>query len=491
MVFSSHIFIFYFLPLALLGYYALYRARQRWRNFWLIITGYIFYGWAEPRFMALMFATTFLDWLMSLVIAHDTARLWNFWHNAVPSLARGGERTRLQKAAITTSIISNLAVLGFFKYFNFGVESYNAMLHSIGLAHLQWDAFFRVILPLGISFYTFQALSYTIDVYRGEAKAMANFVDFSCFVSMFPHLVAGPILKFSFLAEQLRHRTLTSDKFARGVAFFLLGLTKKVLLANPCGKIADTAFDAGSLQTLDAWFGSLAYSFQIYFDFSGYSDMAIGLGLMFGFVFAKNFDAPYRSESITDFWRRWHISLSTWLREYLYIPLGGNRRGVQRTYFNLVITMLLGGLWHGASVNFLVWGGIHGGMLAFERTHGREGFYHSLPRPLRIALTFLIVLLGWVFFRASDLPRAIRYLGEMFGLIHQQAGATLVSAIIYKPYYLLSLLVAAIVVWGAKQTWDWTQSMTLPKTAVCFACGWLALAVLVTQEYNPFIYFIF
>jgi alginate O-acetyltransferase complex protein AlgI len=490
-VFSSHIFIFYFLPLALLGYYALYRARQRWRNFWLIITGYIFYGWAEPRFMGLMFATTFLDWLMSLVIAHDTARPWKFWHKSVPSLARGGERTRLQKVAITTSIIANLAVLGFFKYFNFGVESYNAMLHSLGLAHLEWDGFFRVILPLGISFYTFQALSYTIDVYRGEAKAMANFIDFSCFVSMFPHLVAGPILKFSFLADQLTHRTLTSDKFARGVAFFLLGLTKKVLLANPCGKIADTAFDAGSLQALEAWFGSLAYSFQIYFDFSGYSDMAIGLGLMFGFVFAKNFDAPYRSESITDFWRRWHISLSTWLREYLYIPLGGNRHGVRRAYFNLVLTMLLGGLWHGASFNFLVWGGIHGGMLAFERSQGRESLYHRFPKPLRIALTFLIVLLGWVFFRASDLPRALRYLAEMFGLSHQEPGATLVSGVIYKPYYLVSLSIAAIVVWAGKQTWDWTQSMTLPKTAVCFAFGWLALAVLVTQEYNPFIYFIF
>jgi alginate O-acetyltransferase complex protein AlgI len=490
-VFSSHIFIFYFLPFALAGYYALARRPQRWRNFWLIVTGYLFYGWAEPRFMALMFATTFLDWLVSLVIAHDAWRIWTFWRQPTPLLHSQVRRSRTQRIAITISVVSNLTVLGFFKYFNFGVDSYNTLLKGMGLAHLQWDAFFRVILPLGISFYTFQALSYTIDVYRGHARAMANFTDFSCFVSMFPHLVAGPILKFSFLAEQLRRRTLTADKFARGVAFFLLGLTKKVLLANPCGKVADTAFNAGSLHALDAWFGAVAYSFQIYFDFSGYSDMAIGLGLMFGFVFAKNFDSPYRSESITDFWRRWHISLSTWLREYLYIPLGGNRRELTRTYANLTLTMLLGGLWHGASFNFLVWGGLHGGMLAFERSQGRESFYHRLPRPLRIALTFIIVLLGWVFFRASDLPRAISYFGAMLGIAHPQPAATLISGIIYKPYYLLSLSIAAVVVWAGKQTWDWTQSMTMPKAAVCFACGWLALAVLATQEYNPFIYFIF
>ncbi|HMJ07008.1 MAG TPA: MBOAT family protein [Chthoniobacterales bacterium] len=496
MVFSSHTFIFYFLPIALAGYYALAGAPQRWRNFWLILTGYIFYGWAEPRFIVLMFATTSIDWIMSLVIAHDSWAVWKFWGKPVRLLpprrtATPAKRSRTQHLAIVVSVVSNLVVLGFFKYFNFGVETYNELVQSMGFAHAHWDTFFRVVLPLGISFYTFQALSYTIDVYRGEAEAMANFVDFSCFVSMFPHLVAGPILKFSFLAEQLKRRTLTMDKFARGVAFFMLGLAKKILLANPCGKIADTTFDAGFVGTLDAWFGSLAYSFQIYFDFSGYSDMAIGLGLMLGFVFAKNFDSPYCAESITDFWRRWHISLSTWLREYLYIPLGGNRGRLSRTYANLIITMLLGGLWHGASWNFVIWGGMHGGMLAFERSQGREGFYHNLPRPLRIAITFTIVLLGWVFFRASDLPRAMNYLASMFGLHHGQAGAALISGIIYQPYYLLSVLLAAIVVWLGKQTWDWTQQLTLPKAAVCFGLGWLALVVLATQEYNPFIYFIF
>jgi alginate O-acetyltransferase complex protein AlgI len=490
-VFSSHIFIYFFLPGALLGYYALAKAPQRWRNFWLILAGYTFYGWAEPRFTLLMFVTTSIDWFMSLIIAHDDWHIWRLWHRPVPRLVRDGPRTHWQRSAITTSIVCNLIALGFFKYFNFGVDTYNALVQTAGLDYLQWGTVFRVVLPLGISFYTFQALSYIIDVYRGEAEAMANFIDFSCFVSMFPHLVAGPILKFSFLADQLKHRTLTLDKFARGAAFISLGLTKKILLANPCGKIADIAFDAGSIKTLESWFGAIAYAFQIYFDFSGYSDMAIGLGLMLGFIFAKNFDAPYRSESITDFWRRWHISLSTWLREYLYIPIGGNRHGPTRTYLNLILTMLLGGLWHGASWNFVVWGGIHGSMLAFERSQGRQGIYHKLPRPLRIALTFVIVLIGWVFFRAPNLGHAVAYLGSMFGLRHAQPAADLISGIVYKPYYLISIAIAAIVVWAGRQTWDFTQQLTWPKAAVCCGLAWLALAVMATQEYNPFIYFIF
>jgi alginate O-acetyltransferase complex protein AlgI len=491
MVFSSHIFIWYFLPFTLLGYYALWLAPQRWRNFWLVVTGYIFYGWAGPPFMALMFATTSIDWLVSLVIAHNNWKVWRFRQQLNISLTRGAPRSMTQRTALTVSIVLNLAVLGFFKYFNFGVESYNGFLQILGLEQLQWHTALQVVLPLGISFYTFQAMSYTIDVYRGDATAMRNFIDFSCFVSMFPHLVAGPILKFSFLADQLRNRTLSSDKFARGAAFFALGLAKKILLANPCGKIADTAFGAHAIGGFDAWFGALAYAFQIYFDFSGYSDMAIGLGLMLGFVFAKNFDSPYRAESITDFWRRWHISLSTWLREYLYIPLGGNRRGVFRTYSNLMATMLLGGLWHGASWNFVIWGGIHGGMLAFERSQGAESFYQRLPGSIRRVLTFIVVVLAWVFFRASTLPSALKYLRAMLGLGHPPAGAALVSGIVYQPYYLLTIALAALVVWTAPQTWEWTQRLTILKGAVCFALAWLALTVLAAQAYNPFIYFIF
>jgi alginate O-acetyltransferase complex protein AlgI len=490
MVFSSHIFIYYFLPIALILYYALWKAPTRWRNLSLILLGYIFYGWANPKFIFLMFATTFIDWLISLVVAYNSWHFWRDWKGEVKPLPKG-ERTKLQRHAIIISVVSNLIMLGFFKYFNFSMDSYNALVTSLGMEAWQWDTYFRVILPLGISFYTFQSLSYTIDVYRGDAKAMRNFTDFSCFVSMFPHLVAGPILKFSYLADQLENRILTLDKFARGVGFFALGMAKKVLIANPCGKIADMCFNAGSVHTGDAWFGILGYAGQIYFDFSGYSDMAIGLGLMLGFVFARNFDHPYRAHSITDFWRRWHISLSTWLREYLYIPLGGNRLGKARTYINLALTMLLGGLWHGASWNFVIWGGIHGGALAIERAIGKKSPYDFLPKFARIMLTFTIVLFAWVFFRAADLNATMNYLSSMVGMVgHVQSGADLLSGILYKPYYVISLLVAGVLIWAVPDTWEYTQKLTWPKM-LAMAVFLISLIALRTQEYNPFIYFIF
>jgi alginate O-acetyltransferase complex protein AlgI len=308
---------------------------------------------------------------------------------------------------------------------------------------------------------------------------------------MFPQLVAGPIIRFSEVADQLVSRTHTVEKFARGVAFFSLGLSKKVLLANPCGKIADLVFEAGSRSPLEAWYGVTAYAFQIYFDFSGYSDMAIGLGLMLGFVFPKNFDSPYLSQSITEFWHRWHISLSTWLRDYLYVPLGGNRKGPARTYVNLFLVMLIGGLWHGAAWNFVIWGGLHGLLLAGERLRGKAALYGGLPAPVRIALTFIIVLVTWVFFRAPDLPQAMAYLGDMLALSGAQEGAGLLTGIVYERYYLGTLLLAAAIVWGAPQTWDWTRRLTPARAAIALALLALSAAVLTTQAYNPFIYFIF
>ena len=332
MVFSSHIFVYYFLPIALLSYYLLPRPGK---HFGLTLFSYFFYGWANPPFVLLMFTSTVVDYTCGRVIS-------------------GTEYHRNRKRALTISICSNLTLLGFFKYFNFGISNYNTLLEWLGVPI--WESVLQVVLPLGISFYTFQSMSYTIDVYRGDAKPIRNFVDFACYVSMFPQLVAGPIIRFSEVADQLKQRTHTLEKFVRGIAFFSLGMVKKILLANPCGKCADTVFDAGPINILDAWYGVLAYAFQIYYDFSGYSDMAIGLGLMLGFTFPKNFDSPYKSESITDFWRTWHMSLSSWLRDYLYIPLGGNRQGRSRTYINLSLVMLLGGLWHGASWNFCYMG---------------------------------------------------------------------------------------------------------------------------------------
>jgi len=344
------------------------------------------------------------------------------------------------------------------------------------------------MLPVGVSFYTFKSMSYCIDVYRGEAPPISNFIDFNAFEALFPDLVAGPIIRYAAIEEQMRRRTHTFDKFARGIAFFACGLGKKILLANPMGHLADTAFHAGHLGALDAWTGAIGYAFQIYFDFSGYSDMAVGLALMFGFLLIQNFDAPYHAASITEFWRRWHISLSTWLRDYIYIPLGGNRRGEKRTYINLMIVMLLGGLWHGASWNFVIWGGIQGGMLAVERLQGKDSFYRQLPRALRVAITFAIVCVSWVFFRAHTLPEAGRYLGAMFGA---SAGNDLLAGALYTPFHVLIFVVAAGVVWVAPQSWQWTRQLTLPRVVWLVVMFVVALLVMWTQTANPFLYFQF
>jgi alginate O-acetyltransferase complex protein AlgI len=469
MVFSSYLFLFYFLPAALFLYYA---SPPRGRHLILTIVSYVFYGWANPLFTPLLLLSTAIDYVAGGVIARS----------------RGSRRARV---ALVVSLSSNLALLGFFKYFNFGMENLTALADWLNLPALGLDRALRITLPLGISFYTFQSMSYTIDVYRGEAEPARNFIDFACFVSMFPQLVAGPIIRYRDLADQLRSRTHTVAKFTRGLAFLALGLSKKVLIANPCGKVADLAFEAGSREPLEAWYGAAAYAFQIYFDFSGYSDMAIGLGLMLGFVFIKNFDSPYRSQSITEFWRRWHISLSTWLRDYLYVPLGGSRKGTRRTYVNLFIVMLLGGLWHGAAWTFVIWGALHGTLLAIERMVGKSAIYGSIPAPARVAATFTLVLMTWVFFRAPSLPEAWRYLGDMTGLGAAGAGAPLLGGIIFQPYYLLTFLTAAAVVWAAPQTWDWVQSMSPRKALAATALMLLSIAALTTQAYNPFIYFIF
>ena len=464
MVFSSHLFIYYFLPFSLGLYYLLPRSAK---HYGLTLCSYLFYGWANPKFVLLMLASTVIDYICGRVIATD----------------------RHRQLAVTVSVCTNLSLLGFFKYFYFAIGNYNAVASLIGLPILR-DVL-NVTLPLGISFYTFQSMSYTIDVYRGQAKPISNFIDFACYVSMFPQLVAGPIVRFSRVAEQLQHRTHTLDKLTQGIAFFSVGLSKKILLANPCGKIADTVFDAGTVAVLDAWYGIVAYAFQIYFDFSGYSDMAIGLGLMLGFTFPKNFDSPYRSASITEFWRRWHISLSSWLRDYLYIPLGGNRKGQARTYINLAIVMLLGGLWHGASWNFVIWGGIHGGMLALERMRGKSSFYQQWPNAIRVGLTFLLVLITWVFFRSANLSRAVTLLGCMVGLVSVPPGHYLIGGLIYQPYYLLSISMAALVTCLRRSTWGWVQNLSVPKMVACLILLWISLVFLETQSYNPFIYFIF
>lgn len=485
MVFSSHIFLFYFLPLALTLYYL---APRRAKHIVLTLVSYLFYGWANPYFVVLMFSSTVIDYFCGLAIAE---RLGTGRNRNIERLTPGAGRSRAQRTALWISICTNLGLLGFFKYANFGMDNASALLGALGLEEYQWKNFLRITLPLGISFYTFQSMSYSIDVYRGHAKAIRNFTDFSCYVAMFPQLVAGPIVRFHEVADQLESRSHTSEKFARGVAFMSCGLAKKIFLANACGKVADVCFEASSLNVVDAWFGVFAYSFQIYFDFSAYSDMAIGLGLMLGFMFPKNFDSPYLSESITEFWQRWHQSLSNWLRDYLYIPLGGNRKGDGRTYVNLAMVMFLGGLWHGASWNFICWGGVHGTMLAFERTQGKNAIYWRLPRSARVGITFLITSLAWVFFRSPNMGSAMGYFGSLIGLGPAYDGGALVSGLIYQPFYVLSFALAAIIVWNVRQTWDFTRTLNWPKAAWCSFLLIASIAVMTAQTFNPFIYFIF
>lgn len=487
MVFSSHIFLFYFLPLVLGLYYAW--SNPRYRLGLLAIASYGFYAWANPPWALIMFASTIIDYFCGLGLiwmSGLTKQADGRW----PVIAASTPRTRWMLTIVILSVSANLALLGFFKYYNFTEENLNRVAQALGGS--DWLPILNVVLPVGVSFYTFKSMSYCIDVYRGEAPPMSNFIDFNAFEAMFPDLVAGPIIRYGAIESQMRNRTLSPEKFARGVAFFACGMAKKILIANPMGHIADTAFAAQGLHTLDAWVGIIAYAFQIYFDFSGYSDMAIGLGLMLGFLFINNFDAPYHAASITEFWRRWHISLSTWLRDYLYIPLGGNRFGEARTYLNLMVVMLLGGLWHGASWNFVIWGGIHGAMLAFERAQGKDSFYRRLPHPLRVGITFHIVCISWVFFRAATLPTAQRYIASLFGLGSDIGmAANVLRGRLYTPYHLVMLAVAAVVVWNAPQTWQFTRHLTWPRVAVCYGLLLGAVMMMWTQTSNPFLYFQF
>jgi alginate O-acetyltransferase complex protein AlgI len=485
MVFTTHLFLFYYLPLFLLLYYLLpFRARTAL----IALASYLFYGWANPLWALLMFLSSGVDYVCGLVLLRLSGLPWE--GDLPPILPKGQPRTRGQLAALIVSIVSNMALLAFFKYYGFTEENLNALARLLGGGPELIPAL-QIILPVGISFYTFKSMSYAIDVYSGDARPMVNFIDFCCFEAFFPDLVAGPIVRYGAIEQQMRQRSHTAEKFARGIAFFALGMGKKILIANPLAQIADTAFGAGSLHWYDAWYGVIGYAFQIYFDFSGYSDMASGLALMMGFVLIQNFNSPYQADSITDFWRRWHISLSTWLRDYLYIPLGGNRKGPLRTYANLMTVMLIGGLWHGASWNFVIWGAIHGFMLAFERFQGKDSPYRRLPAPCRVGITFAIVCITWVFFRAKTLPQAGWYLACLLGLKPVAAGQEMVSPSLYTPYHLATFLLAFFLVWQTSNSWSFTRVLSLGRVGWVAALLLLAVAFLWTQTENPFIYFQF
>jgi len=477
MVFTEEIFLFLFLPLVLGVYYLIpfakvddgKRSRFFGRNLWLTLAGYTFYGWFEPWFVLLMMWTNVFDYFCGIY------------------LGREGMSTTHRRVALTLSMIMNLGLLAVFKYGVFAQVNFDHFLVALG--HPGFEIF-RIAFPIGISFYTFHSMSYVIDIYRGE-RPVRSFADFSCFVSLFPQLVAGPILRYNVLSKQLRTREHDRSLFASGVQLFFIGFGMKILLANPVGRIADDVFGAAAPTTLQAWWGALAYTLQIYFDFNGYSVMALGLGRMFGFELIRNFDAPYRSESITEFWRRWHISLSSWLREYLYFPLGGNRKGETRTWINLALVMLLGGFWHGAQWQFLIWGAIHGSWLAFERWMGKRPFYAHLPKLLRIGFTMLIVVIAWVFFRAQDLPHAMRFLGAMTGIVQSSAWSGLLDAGIWRLDQIVLMGLCVVLVAQPVQSYEFGSKLSWGRWAVSFGLFLAGLGMMFTQAFNPFLYFQF
>ena len=399
MSFTSGAFLFLFLPI-FLGIYHAVPARAR--SWWLLAASVVFYAWWRLDFLALLAGLAVAAWFLGRLIAslRDTHR----------------QRAR---ALLALGIILSLGVLAWFKYADFGISSLNALLGAtgaFGATAARPLPLLRIALPVGISFSTFKAISYMVDVSRGTVAAAGSIGEVALYIFLFPQVISGPIDRFAALAPQLRGGTRSFDMFCRGALRFMLGCCKKVLIADAIAPLANAAFALDRPALADAWLGSAAYTMQLYFDFSGYSDMAVGIGLMMGLSFGENFRAPYLSAGLTEFWKRWHISLSSWLRDYLYIPLGGNRRGPARTLLNLALVMVIGGLWHGAALTFIAWGAWHGLLLVIERVRGNQALVRRLPRPLAVFLTMLMVNAGWVLFRAPDIPAAGGMFAGMIGL---------------------------------------------------------------------------
>ncbi len=449
MLFSSNVFLFAFLPAVLALYYV---SPRRLRNPVLLAFSLFFYGWGEPVYLLLMIGDILLNYICGLWILHER------------------EKGRTGKRALVVGIVMNLALLGFFKYARF----------------LFGDIVPDIPLPIGISFYIFQSMSYVIDYYRNDAPVQKNVLTFGTYVTLFPQLIAGPIVRYADVAEMLDTRRENLSQFASGVLLFVCGLAKKVLLANPMGNL----WNLLQVQegTLAAWVGLIAYALQIYFDFSGYSDMAIGLGRMFGFEFLINFDYPYISSSITEFWRRWHISLSTWFKEYVYIPLGGNRKGMRRQIFNIAAVWLLTGLWHGASWNFVLWGGYYAVLLIAEKTFLLKRL-KKLPKVLGNLYAMFAVLIGWALFYFEDLSALGAFLGRLFTPASSSAAMALILG--YLPLMAAALLAATPVVTQAAARRKDTALVRYGTIAAAAGALLLCVASLASQSYNPFIYFRF
>lgn len=468
MVFSSLIFLFLFLPVFLSVYYL---TPLKGRSLIILVGSCIFYAWWRVDFLLLIMAVTCWNYLIAnRILKNETDTRGLRWLQA--------------------GVVGNLIVLGIFKYFNFGVDSLNAALDASGMNTVEA---LRFILPIGISFHIFQCISFLIDIYRKDAAPPKRMIDFLAFMTLFPQLIAGPVLRYKDLAGQFISRTHTFEKFSEGAYRFMGGFAKKVLIADTVADLADKAFALPDPSMADAWLGALAYTVQLYFDFSGYSDMAIGLGLMMGFRFPENFNHPYISRSITEFWRRWHITLSTWLRDYLYIPLGGSRKGAVRTYINLFLTMLLGGLWHGANWTFILWGAWHGSILAIERSL-KDRKAGAILSVALLPFTFLLIALGWVMFRSESVGKAVTFYKAMLGgaaleisepLSWQITGASLSAMVIG-----YMLIFAVPVIEGRyKIVFKDTKAVWVHVSVIVLFV--LAVMRLSAQNYSPFLYFQF
>lgn len=468
MVFSSIIFLFVYLPVVLAAYYI---TPRRYRNLLLFAVNLIFYGWSEPKLILLMLVSTAINYIAGIFIG----RFKN----------EDGTNGKKGRAALIVSIVLNILLLGYFKYAGFIGDTLNLVMPFLNIQVGE------IPLPIGISFYTFQTMSYTIDVYMNKAKTQKNFIIFGTYVSLFPQLIAGPIVRYQDVEDQLIGRRENIEQFNDGVKVFVVGLCKKVLLANQMGMLWDIMRENTSAGLLGSWVGIIAYTFQIYFDFCGYSEMAIGLGKMLGFDFLKNFDYPYISKSITEFWRRWHISLSTWFKEYIYIPLGGNRKGFPRQIFNMFVVWALTGLWHGANYNFVLWGLYFFVILVIEKTFLLKVLKKAPAAVAHIYSLFLIIL-GWVIFYFEDMGELWGYICRMFslssGFVSHDA---LADIICYLPIIAAAAVACTPI---AKKLYSKIQPMSwcwIPDTALCILGLAVSTASLVSSGYNPFLYFKF
>lgn len=464
MVFSSLVFMFAYLPITLLAYYLVPR---QGRNIFLFIVNLIFYGWGEPKLVLLMVFNIFFNYIGGWLVDKYRAD------------------AKKKKLFLILTCVLDIGILAVFKYTGMITETLN-MLPFLNIPELQ------ISLPIGISFYTFQTMSYVIDVYRDDAPVSKNFINFGTYVALFPQLIAGPIVRYRDVAEQLVNRRETLEMFTKGVKLFMVGLAKKVIIANTMGTLTTNIFATTDENgVVGTWVGMIAYTFQIYFDFSGYSDMACGLGNMMGFEFLKNFNYPYIAKSITGFWRRWHISLSTWFKEYVYIPLGGNRKGVKRQILNLLIVWGLTGLWHGAAYNFVLWGLYYGLLLILEKFVLKK-FLDRLPSFVQHIYTLFIIIIGWGLFYFTDVGQLGEFMVDLFnfgnGICGDQAFNLIMSNL---PMLIIAAVASTPLATMLYTRFEHRRFMWIPETLYCMGILAVSTASLVNQSYNPFLYFRF